>query len=86
MALILLHSFWFKSRKDLEERNETGWQKKDFWYATSQSKIMIRLRTDTSFPLQAFYLEQTLDDPIETRNDLGVHGYDGQTLQKLMQE
>jgi len=34
----------------------------------------------------AFYLEQTLDDPIETRNDLGVHGYDGQTLQKLMQE
>ncbi|CAM0142835.1 hypothetical protein VKS41_002600 [Umbelopsis sp. WA50703] len=34
----------------------------------------------------AFYLEQTLDDPSETRNDLTVHGYDGQTLQKLMQE
>ncbi|KAH8550632.1 hypothetical protein BGW37DRAFT_497778 [Umbelopsis sp. PMI_123] len=34
----------------------------------------------------AFYLEQTLDDPSETRNDLSVHGYDGQTLQKMMQE
>ncbi|KAI8975326.1 hypothetical protein BDF20DRAFT_790188, partial [Mycotypha africana] len=28
----------------------------------------------------AFYLEQTLDDPSETRNDLGVHGYDPQSL------
>ena len=27
----------------------------------------------------AFYLEQTLDDPSETRNDLGVHGYDPQS-------
>ncbi|KAG0183082.1 hypothetical protein DFQ28_004665 [Apophysomyces sp. BC1034] len=34
----------------------------------------------------AFYLEQTLDDPSETRNDLTVHGYDGQTLKKLMEE
>ncbi|KAI8584237.1 hypothetical protein K450DRAFT_218808 [Umbelopsis ramanniana AG] len=34
----------------------------------------------------AFYLEQTLDDPTETRSDLSVHGYDGQTLQKMMQE
>ncbi|GAN02825.1 hypothetical protein MAM1_0028d02272 [Mucor ambiguus] len=34
----------------------------------------------------AFYLEQTLDDPSETRNDLGVHGYDPQTLKLRMQE
>ncbi|KAL0136511.1 hypothetical protein V8B55DRAFT_1540086 [Mucor lusitanicus] len=34
----------------------------------------------------AFYLEQTLDDPSETRNDLGVHGYDPQTLKLKMQE
>ncbi|KAG2197839.1 hypothetical protein INT47_009720 [Mucor saturninus] len=34
----------------------------------------------------AFYLEQTLDDPSETRNDLGVHGYDPQTLRQKMEE
>ncbi|ORX55047.1 hypothetical protein DM01DRAFT_1335344 [Hesseltinella vesiculosa] len=34
----------------------------------------------------AFYLEQTLDDPSETRNDLGVHGYDPHTLRKNMEE
>jgi Ca2+-binding EF-hand superfamily protein len=34
----------------------------------------------------AFYLEQTLDDPSETRNDLGVHGYDPQTLKLKMEE
>ncbi|KAI8147923.1 hypothetical protein BJV82DRAFT_551674 [Fennellomyces sp. T-0311] len=34
----------------------------------------------------AFYLEQTLDDPSETRNDLAVHGYDPQTLKKRMEE
>lgn len=34
----------------------------------------------------AFYLEQTLDDPSETRNDLGVHGYDPQTLKQKMEE
>jgi hypothetical protein len=34
----------------------------------------------------AFYLEQTLDDPSETRNDLGVHGYDSQTLRLKMEE
>ncbi|KAI8330177.1 hypothetical protein BC941DRAFT_404928 [Chlamydoabsidia padenii] len=34
----------------------------------------------------AFYLEQTLDDPSETRNDLGVHGYDPHTLKKQMEE
>ncbi|KAI7905849.1 uncharacterized protein BX663DRAFT_428552, partial [Cokeromyces recurvatus] len=33
-----------------------------------------------------FYLEQTLDDPSETRNDLGTHGYDPQTLRKKMEE
>ncbi|OZJ04395.1 hypothetical protein BZG36_02410 [Bifiguratus adelaidae] len=30
-----------------------------------------------------FYLEQTLDDPSETRQDLTVHGYDGNTLRNL---
>lgn len=34
----------------------------------------------------AFYLEQTLDDPSETRNDLGVHGYDPHSLKKRMEE
>lgn len=34
----------------------------------------------------AFYLEQTLDDPSETRNDLGVHGYDPQSLKQKMEE
>lgn len=34
----------------------------------------------------AFYLEQTLDDPSETRNDLSVHGYDSQTLKLKMEE
>ncbi|KAL7321852.1 hypothetical protein PS15m_001578 [Mucor circinelloides] len=34
----------------------------------------------------AFYLEQTLDDPSETRNDLGVHGYDPQSLKLKMQD
>ncbi|KAI8088925.1 uncharacterized protein BX664DRAFT_331739 [Halteromyces radiatus] len=34
----------------------------------------------------AFYLEQTLDDPSETRSDLGVHGYDPHTLKKRMEE
>ncbi|CAO3688582.1 hypothetical protein G6F70_006663 [Rhizopus microsporus] len=34
----------------------------------------------------AFYLEQTLDDPSETRNDLGVHGYDPQSLRQKMEE
>ncbi|KAI9467945.1 hypothetical protein BDB00DRAFT_985557 [Zychaea mexicana] len=34
----------------------------------------------------AFYLEQTLDDPSETRSDLGVHGYDPQSLKKRMEE
>ncbi|KAI7862350.1 hypothetical protein BDF14DRAFT_1856873 [Spinellus fusiger] len=34
----------------------------------------------------AFYLEQTLDDPSETRNDLGVHGYDPHSLRKRMEE
>ncbi|CAO3650993.1 unnamed protein product [Cunninghamella echinulata] len=34
----------------------------------------------------AFYLEQTLDDPTETRNDIGVHGYDPNSLKKLMEE
>ncbi|CEP15989.1 hypothetical protein [Parasitella parasitica] len=34
----------------------------------------------------AFYLEQTLDDPSETRNDLGVHGYDPQTLKLKMSD
>ncbi|KAI8075786.1 uncharacterized protein B0P05DRAFT_572524 [Gilbertella persicaria] len=34
----------------------------------------------------AFYLEQTLDDPSETRNDLGVHGYDSQSLRQKMEE
>jgi Ca2+-binding EF-hand superfamily protein len=34
----------------------------------------------------AFYLEQTLDDPSETRNDMGVHGYDPQTLKLKMEE
>ncbi|KAI8368003.1 hypothetical protein EDC96DRAFT_564506 [Choanephora cucurbitarum] len=33
-----------------------------------------------------FYLEQTLDDPSETRNDLGVHGYDPQSLKQKMEE
>ncbi|KAI8366562.1 hypothetical protein BD560DRAFT_331946 [Blakeslea trispora] len=33
-----------------------------------------------------FYLEQTLDDPSETRNDLGVHGYDPQSLKQQMEE
>ncbi|KAI8640223.1 hypothetical protein BD408DRAFT_434453 [Parasitella parasitica] len=33
-----------------------------------------------------FYLEQTLDDPSETRNDLGVHGYDPQTLKLKMHD
>ncbi|CAO3652560.1 unnamed protein product [Cunninghamella blakesleeana] len=34
----------------------------------------------------AFYLEQTLDDPSETRNDIGVHGYNSTTLKKEMEE
>ncbi|KAI8074861.1 hypothetical protein BC940DRAFT_286807 [Gongronella butleri] len=34
----------------------------------------------------AFYLEQTLDDPSETRNDLSVHGYDPHTLRMNMEE
>ncbi|KAI8997122.1 hypothetical protein BDB01DRAFT_20401 [Pilobolus umbonatus] len=34
----------------------------------------------------AFYLEQTLDDPSETRNDLAVHGYDPDTLRLKMEE
>ncbi|CDS07647.1 hypothetical protein LRAMOSA01596 [Lichtheimia ramosa] len=34
----------------------------------------------------AFYLEQTLDDPSETRNDLAVHGYDPHSLKKRMEE
>ncbi|KAL0094708.1 hypothetical protein F4703DRAFT_1728654, partial [Phycomyces blakesleeanus] len=34
----------------------------------------------------SFYLRQTLDDPSETRNDLGVHGYDPHSLKKRMEE
>ncbi|KAI9267866.1 hypothetical protein BY458DRAFT_587060 [Sporodiniella umbellata] len=34
----------------------------------------------------AFYLEQTLDDPSETRNDLNVHNYDPQSLRLKMEE
>jgi Ca2+-binding EF-hand superfamily protein len=34
----------------------------------------------------SFYLEQTLDDPLETRNDLGCHGYDSQSLKQKMEE
>lgn len=32
---------------------------------------------------QAFYLEQTLDDPSETKKDIRAHGYDCTKLQKL---
>lgn len=31
----------------------------------------------------AFYLEQTLGDPSETRRDMIAHGYDGSTLEKV---
>ncbi|CAO3673694.1 unnamed protein product [Rhizopus stolonifer] len=34
----------------------------------------------------AFYLEQTLDDPSETRNDLNIHSYDPQSLRLKMEE
>ncbi|KAI8048375.1 hypothetical protein BDF22DRAFT_703047 [Syncephalis plumigaleata] len=36
--------------------------------------------------LCAFFLQQTLDDPEETRKDLAKHGWDGHTLQPLVKE
>ena len=34
----------------------------------------------------SFFLQQTLDDPEETRKDLVKHGWDGNTLQPLSEE
>ncbi|KAG2182925.1 hypothetical protein INT44_005906 [Umbelopsis vinacea] len=67
---------------------ERYWLTKDGFLVKcgSYKSLIIQAPSTNCFVLQAFYLEQTLDDPTETRSDLSVHGYDGQTLQKMMQE